>query len=518
MRRRKFFKSLRVVVYCAKYIVYMTNIDNVHSCVNCINPSIVINSKFYSYYLRGFRVYLFLSEKDKKDLVCLSSRVHQFNEQSLYNYLLYVKNTWVNIDNAYSNFYFKRGDKRVPVFYVFPCGKCELCREKKSSEYCFRSACETHTYPINPLYVTLTYRPGFVPDQGLCLRDLQNFIKRLRFRLETFGMPTNFRYLAVGEYGSKSGRPHYHIIFWNLPISSRSEFYLDSLKRVSSFIRYAWMTYALDENNKKQVVFKDNKIFYRRKTLGIVKILPVTNGCTAYITKYFRKEQHNKIGFPAKNFIVSSRRNGGIGSTYIDSLRDYILNSPTIPTLQVYDPNIKKYFKYPLTGYIKTRLFPSLSGCYSKVRIENDSLYRHIKTLSGCVEKMLAINAEFVYHRDTQLVLKPLNCWDVKDFLKRSRHFFILRSYRDYLTEYSFYSKFSDDNLLHEYYSVLSDFRQLYKKIEKSLFSYCNTLYLQSNEIKNRIEDSGRFLYYNIPANIGTYLSRYNKYLSKIIF
>jgi hypothetical protein len=45
-------------------------------------------------------------------------------------------------------------------------------------------------------------------------RDLQLFFKRLRKKY-------TIRYYAVGEYGSKTYRPHYHIILFNLPREAR---------------------------------------------------------------------------------------------------------------------------------------------------------------------------------------------------------------------------------------------------------------------------------------------------------
>lgn len=65
------------------------------------------------------------------------------------------------------------------------------------------------------LFITLTYNNNSVPmsSNGLMTldkRDIQLFFKRLRKRNEVF------KYYAVGEYGSKTMRPHYHIIIFGL--------------------------------------------------------------------------------------------------------------------------------------------------------------------------------------------------------------------------------------------------------------------------------------------------------------
>lgn len=54
-------------------------------------------------------------------------------------------------------------------------------------------------------FITLTYDNAHLPpDGGLRYEDLQKFWKRLRYELG------EVRYYAVGEYGDKTQRPHYH--------------------------------------------------------------------------------------------------------------------------------------------------------------------------------------------------------------------------------------------------------------------------------------------------------------------
>ncbi|WNK13862.1 MAG: replication initiator protein [Microvirus sp.] len=71
---------------------------------------------------------------------------------------------------------------------------------------------ETHEHR-HAAFVTLTYAPEHLPkDQCVHKKHLQNFIKRLRKTLE----PRRLRYFAVGEYGSKTMRPHYHCILYGV--------------------------------------------------------------------------------------------------------------------------------------------------------------------------------------------------------------------------------------------------------------------------------------------------------------
>lgn len=64
-------------------------------------------------------------------------------------------------------------------------------------------------------FVTLTYNDAHLPgDRGLSKIDLRNFMKRLRKR-----HGAGIRFLAAGEYGGETQRPHYHMALFGLDFS-----------------------------------------------------------------------------------------------------------------------------------------------------------------------------------------------------------------------------------------------------------------------------------------------------------
>lgn len=92
------------------------------------------------------------------------------------------------------------------------CGKCLPCRVKLRREWTHRLLLEG-TLHEHKTFLTLTYDEEHVPKDGsLKPEHLRDFWKRLRDHLE----PRRFRYYAVGEYGEKSGRPHYHAALFGL--------------------------------------------------------------------------------------------------------------------------------------------------------------------------------------------------------------------------------------------------------------------------------------------------------------
>lgn len=120
------------------------------------------------------------------------------------------------------------------TLYV-PCRVCGNCREKRRKEWALRIYHESLT-SISSGFWTLTYAPehlpminpetgelrtgehhaydGFVPTVDKT--DLQKWLKRVRFHQSKIEGAPKIRYYAVSEYGGRFGRPHFHIMLFNL--------------------------------------------------------------------------------------------------------------------------------------------------------------------------------------------------------------------------------------------------------------------------------------------------------------
>lgn len=101
-----------------------------------------------------------------------------------------------------------------------PCGKCGFCLQSKRADWSFRLVQETKV-ASSAHFLTLTYEDDKLPfNQSSGLPELdkkhyQLFTKRLRKEQSTFS-EEKIRYYSVGEYGTKTERPHYHSIMFNL--------------------------------------------------------------------------------------------------------------------------------------------------------------------------------------------------------------------------------------------------------------------------------------------------------------
>jgi len=104
-----------------------------------------------------------------------------------------------------------------PKGVPFGCGQCLPCRINRRRLWAARIMYEASQHQNNT-FLTLTYNTENMPltEHGvpnLNKKHLTDFVKLLRYHLQ----PTQIRYYGVGEYGSKYGRPHYHLAVFGLP-------------------------------------------------------------------------------------------------------------------------------------------------------------------------------------------------------------------------------------------------------------------------------------------------------------
>lgn len=94
------------------------------------------------------------------------------------------------------------------------CGYCRACRANYTSQWKLRLMYELDNWN-DASFVTLTFSDDYLlahhRSSELNKKDLQNFFKRLRFY-----MMDNIKYYAVGEYGSRTKRGHYHAIIFGV--------------------------------------------------------------------------------------------------------------------------------------------------------------------------------------------------------------------------------------------------------------------------------------------------------------
>lgn len=192
------------------------------------------------------------------------------------------------------NLIFNKPLNKSKPYFTLKCSKCLYCQQQYSKNWAVRLQLESlqHT---ESYFLTLTYDDEHLPrNNTLVKKDLQNFIKRYRRNLE-YHHDKKIRYFAAGEYGSRKGRAHYHlIIFGHKP---------DDLE-------------FLKQTNKDEAIFTSNYISKLWKK-GFISIgVNMTVDSLKYAAKYLGKmNDHNPITqIPPFNCQSTAP---GIGAKYI---------------------------------------------------------------------------------------------------------------------------------------------------------------------------------------------------------
>ena len=122
-------------------------------------------------------------------------------------------------------------------FLDVPCGHCVECLNEKRNDAIVKIYNELLNCTSCYL-TTLTYSDEHVPEvyevatgevfRTLCYSDVQRWFKRSRRSCQYYGISTEgFRYFVCGEYGSKTLRPHYHLLLFNLSSAALDRFCAD---------------------------------------------------------------------------------------------------------------------------------------------------------------------------------------------------------------------------------------------------------------------------------------------------
>lgn len=229
---------------------------------------------------------------------------------------------------------------------VHPCGQCLFCRINKKRDWISRLLLEAASHEKNQFW-TLTYEdtalPTATPPVGgtdaarkahlqqltggrhlavgsqpgtLFKPDLAKFFKRYR---KNYG---EFRYYAVGEYGEKLGRPHYHVLAFGTDLP------LPELQRT-------W-------------------------GLGAVHIGDVESASIQYCVEYALKtdKAQSLIDLRRQPEFAVMSRNPGIGSYAIGEFRQAILRSEPLPTGELLIPDTFRVLgrEYAVPRFIRNEL------------------------------------------------------------------------------------------------------------------------------------------------------------------
>lgn len=249
-----------------------------------------------------------------------------------------------------------RNPLNAQEYNTVPCGRCYACASNKRQDWQIRIQEETLASK-SAIFVTLTYNDSNLEynENGfpsVWKKTLQDYFKRLR----RSGL--KFRYYAVGEYGTKSKRPHYHIIFFNLTTSDEEQ------------IQNSWVNTSTGE------------------LLGTIDIIKVNLATIGYITKYH--VNRNNVDDPVnKEFTLMSRK-PAIGIQYVEK------HKKTKTTKSAYYQDFQ--YRKRLPRIYREKLFPTehqkawLKKQEEEARNETEKKQAKKEAQKGYFEKQSNVN------------------------------------------------------------------------------------------------------------------------------
>lgn len=202
----------------------------------------------------------------------------------------------------------KRREQRVEL--SVPCGKCISCASYRASQWSIRAYHEAQLHEKN-CFITLTYDDENLPSDGkVNPQHLSQFWRDLRHSLP----PRSIRYLACGEYGERTHRPHYHALIFGADFRGDSKPLREGFY-TSPSVEAKWGH-------------------------GLVDISSVTMATCCYVAGYVQK----KINNPDTFFRQSLKP--GIGHGWLDKYEDEIRAHGCVVIDGVKLPIPKKYMEW----------------------------------------------------------------------------------------------------------------------------------------------------------------------------
>lgn len=239
---------------------------------------------------------------------------------------------------------------------VFPCGKCPNCVKRRVSGWTFRLQ-EEQKIADTSAFITWTYKNSDLPftDSGhmtLRKKDFQNFMKRLRVHIkETTGKNYPIKYYTCGEYGTKTNRPHYHSIIFNLPA-----FYLDNPIILEQIWNHGGI--YIDSCNNNTIAYVAGYVMKKTSTNEYKNFVTYYDVAKSRTVTYLKKEYTHPIDDREKEFSLMSKK---MGLSYIAQFdkKELKLNKKGKHFKEKKDPYfiIEGGKKIQMPRYFKEKLF-----------------------------------------------------------------------------------------------------------------------------------------------------------------
>ncbi len=224
----------------------------------------------------------------------------------------------------------------------FGCGQCMPCRINKRRLWTHRLILESQLHQ-KCCFVTLTYSEENLPKNGsVSPKVVQRWIKRLRRRFP-------IRYFAVGEYGDRYGRPHYHAILYGVGMEDK-----EALEQTWSRRKKGWSKHAAN----------CAPWWESHDPIGHILVGTVTPHSAQYVGGYVTKKLKTDDSLDAHDYLQGRHgefsrmsKNPGLAADAMQQVADAIKN-PVVFKLVNQSGDVPSYLEYgkkkwPLGRYLR---------------------------------------------------------------------------------------------------------------------------------------------------------------------
>ena len=255
---------------------------------------------------------------------------------------------------------FKNPEGGTPLFnpdgdLLLPCGTCVYCLKVRSVHWAMRVQHELSKHHEN-CFLTLTYSDEHVPS----LVDFKErtlftkFIKRLRRKIS----PQLIKYIASHEYGSKTKRPHHHLIIFGWTPSN-------------------WKYQSTSTRGNKQYTSTELQALW---TYGNSTTGPATGGSAYYIASYALKSKNHEYIDPLTGehqiFRDKMTSSQSLGLSYFIENQDSLVTHKFLP--RYYQKLLKE--RHDLEKSPDLWENQKMIKRLEKLKLLNPQLHEHYKT------------------------------------------------------------------------------------------------------------------------------------------
>lgn len=284
-------------------------------------------------------------------------------------------------------------------------------------------------------------------------KDVQNFMKRLRITLKRkYNYNEYISYFAVGEYGSTTKRPHFHMLLYIRK---------DTEKDVSSAIASCWSYGDMSRENKRIQIARDAASYVSSYV-----------NCSSSLPKIFKTRSFRQKHASSKDFGV------GLSAFSLDSLLQKADRQDMCYRKQILVDGLPRVVALPIPKYVINRFFPRFKGDF---RLAPDEI-RELLRLPSEKLRQLQFDPRFrddiVYDDKTciSILTRLDNCY-------KKYHRLTGKSRFDYAYDYMRVWNARNTYVLKHSYDNVVDFKDFYENISDYHFGIVRSLSLDDLDL-----------------------------------